>query len=73
MPALRRLFASLTLFAALLLAATFPALAAAVPPSETGFLEPEGPDLPSGLAQKEALLTIFYDASTYGELHPCPT
>lgn len=26
-----------------------------------------------GAYQKEALLTLFYDGSTYGELHPCPT
>ena len=35
------------------------------------FLHDSGDDL--GFSQKEALLTIFYNASTYGSLHPCPT
>ena len=28
---------------------------------------------PSSDYKKTALLTVFYNASTHGELHPCPT
>lgn len=40
-------------------------------PVEEDFLE----SVPAigGAYKKEALLTLFYDGSTYGELHPCPT
>lgn len=36
------------------------------------FLE-NAPAASSSAYKKQALLTIFYNASTNGELHPCPT
>lgn len=36
------------------------------------FLE-SGPGPASGNYRKQALLTVFYNAGTNGELHPCPT
>ena len=74
MPALWRLFACVTLFAALLpLLVLRPAIAAPASTSETGFLDAGGPALSPGVAHNDAILTILYNASTYGELQPCPT
>ena len=33
----------------------------------------DGGAAPSSDYKKKALLTVFYNASTHGELHPCPT
>lgn len=48
-------------------------LSATVAFSANGDFDGETLDLPDELSQKDALLTIVYNASTYGELHPCPT
>jgi hypothetical protein len=54
-------------------------LSLAVPPwpaaaiAQDGFSEGEAVDLPDAVTRDDALLTILYTASTYGELHPCPT
>ena len=72
MPAARRFFTRFLLYAALLpLAVALAAFAGAF--AKAGFSEPDDLGLSLGTPQKEALLTIFYDASTYGMLHPCPT
>ena len=74
MPALWRLFACMTLVAAFLpLSISRSATAAAVSSSETGFLDAGGPGQPPSVGHNDALLTILYNASTYGELRPCPT
>ena len=77
MSASRRFVARLALYAAVFfLAATLPVFsprATAAPSSETEFLDAGGLELPVGSPRKEALLSILYNASTYGELHPCPT
>ena len=39
----------------------------------TAFPDGDRLEFPVGQAQKEALLSIVYAASTYGELYPCPT
>ena len=77
MSALRQIVARLALYAVLFfLAAALPVFssrAAAAPASEAGIAEADGLELSVGSPQKEALLSILYNASTYGELHPCPT
>lgn len=40
---------------------------------ESDFLEQFAPDLGSGRSGARALLTILYNASSHGILHPCPT
>lgn len=45
---------------------------AAGPDSGTEFLE-TAPPIAASSYKQPALLTIFYNASTSGELHPCPT
>lgn len=73
MPALRRCFSQLVLCAAFVLLAASAGPAQAVPTSETEPLDGVDLELPGGKPGKDALLTIFYDASTYGEMSPCPT
>ena len=54
------------------LTATVPALplqAVANPSGDEG----QGLDLSLGFETAQPLLTLFYDASTAGEMHPCPT
>ena len=68
--ALRRCIAQLVLCAAFVILA---APAQAVPTSETGLIDGVDLELPVGKPGKDALLTIFYNASTYGEMSPCPT
>ena len=46
---------------------------AAAPFSGAAFSGISELDLSAGPPQKEPLLSILYDASTYGELYPCPT
>ena len=70
MPALWRFGAQFLLCVICIAAvAGLPVAVVAAPSAE----DADGVELPSALTQKEALLTIFYDASTFGELHPCPT
>ena len=73
MSALRRCISQLVLCAALLLLAASAGLAQAAPTSETDSLDGVDLEVPGGKPGKDALLTIFYDASTYGEMSPCPT
>ena len=40
-------------------------------PAQAG--QANGGAAPSSDYKKTALLTVFYNASTHGELHPCPT
>ena len=70
MSALRRCISQLVLCAAFVLLAG-PAQAA--PTSEAALLDGVDLELPGGKPGKDALLTIFYNASTYGEMSPCPT
>ena len=49
------------------------ALSNAASPDEIDFLEAGDPNLAGGYSSKNALLTIFYNASTHGVLYPCPT
>ena len=70
MSALRRCISQLVLCAALVLLA---GSAQAVPTSETDPIDGVDLEVPVGKPGKDALLTIFYNASTYGEMSPCPT
>ena len=70
MSALRRCISQLVLCAAFVLLA---GPAQAVPTSETDPIDGVDLELPVGKPGKDALLTIFYNASTYGEMSPCPT
>lgn len=45
--------------------------AAASPDLDDSFLD--SPSVAGSAYSQEALLTLFYDGSTNGELHPCPT
>lgn len=73
MSASRQLAVRLALHAALLFLTALPVFLSEKTASGAGFTEADGLDLPVGPPQKEALLSILYEASTYGELHPCPT
>ena len=73
MSALRRSVSQLILCAALVLLAASAGPAQAVPTSETDTIDGVDLELPGGKPGKDALLTILYDASTYGEMSPCPT
>ena len=73
MSALRRCISQLVLCAAFILLAAPAGTAQVVPTSETDSLDGVDLELPGGKPGKSALLTIFYDASTYGEMSPCPT
>ena len=70
MSALRRCISQLVLCAALVLLA---GPAQAVRTSETDPIDGVDLEVPVGKPGKDALLTIFYNASTYGEMSPCPT
>ena len=67
MSALRRCISQLVLCAAFVL------LAGPVQSSETDSIDGVDLEVPVGKPGKDALLTIFYNASTYGEMSPCPT
>lgn len=73
MSALRRCFSQLVLCAAFVLLVASAGPVQAVPTSETEPLDGVDLELPGGKPGKDALLTIFYNASTYGEMSPCPT
>ena len=44
-----------------------------LPPAQAGQEDGRVATAPSAGYKKTALLTVFYNASTHGELHPCPT
>ena len=71
--ALRRCISQLVLCAAFVLLAASAGPARAVSASGTEPLDGVDLELPVGKPGKDALLTIFYNASTYGEMSPCPT
>ncbi len=73
MSALRRCFSQLVLCAVFVLLTASAGPAQAVPTSETDSLDGVDLELSVGKPAKDALLTILYDASTYGEMNPCPT
>ena len=73
MSALRRCISQLVLCAAFVLLAAPAGPAQAITTSETDPIDGVDLEVPAGKPGKDALLTIFYNASTYGEMSPCPT